>query len=95
LLDLFILLLLPWYFRDDKDDGSSRKSGTPPPPEVDDEGYRIRPKVDNWDNDKNFYSSSDTDSGNTYMFLNIIKCNNACLKMTKGIGRFMYRLNLK
>jgi len=51
-------------YRDDKDDGSSRKSGTPPPPEVDDEGYRIRPKVDNWDNDKNFYSSSDTDSGN-------------------------------
>ncbi|XP_059490767.1 F-BAR domain only protein 2 isoform X8 [Neocloeon triangulifer] len=47
---------------EDKDDGSSRKSGTPPPPEVDDEGYRIRPKVDNWDNDKNFYSSSDTDS---------------------------------
>ncbi|XP_065348397.1 F-BAR domain only protein 2 isoform X8 [Cloeon dipterum] len=48
---------------EDKDDGSSRKSGSPPPPEVDDEGYRIRPKVDTWENEKNnFYSSSDTDT---------------------------------
>lgn len=61
-------------FRDDKDDGSSRKSGTPPPPEVDDEGYRIRPKVENWDNDKNFYSSSDTDSGNTLCDGENFKC---------------------
>ncbi|CAB3381637.1 Hypothetical predicted protein [Cloeon dipterum] len=47
---------------EDKDDGSSRKSGSPPPPEVDDEGYRIRPKVDTWENDKRFYTSSDSDT---------------------------------
>ncbi|XP_066997342.1 F-BAR domain only protein 2 isoform X2 [Anabrus simplex] len=46
--------------REDKDD--SRKSETPTP-EVDEEGYCIRPKVDQWENDKgSFYSSSDTDS---------------------------------
>ncbi|XP_066997348.1 F-BAR domain only protein 2 isoform X7 [Anabrus simplex] len=45
---------------EDKDD--SRKSETPTP-EVDEEGYCIRPKVDQWENDKgSFYSSSDTDS---------------------------------
>lgn len=45
--------------REDKDDG--RKSETPTP-EVDEDGFCIRPKPDPWENEKGFYSSSDTDS---------------------------------
>ncbi|XP_015594431.1 F-BAR domain only protein 2 isoform X5 [Cephus cinctus] len=44
---------------EDKDD--SRKSETPTP-EVDEDGFCIRPKPDPWENEKVFYSSSDTDS---------------------------------
>ncbi|XP_076658993.1 F-BAR domain only protein 2 isoform X1 [Halictus rubicundus] len=44
---------------DDKED--SRKSETPTP-EVDEDGFCIRPKSDPWENEKGFYSSSDTDS---------------------------------
>ncbi|XP_039297957.1 F-BAR domain only protein 2 [Nilaparvata lugens] len=53
--------------KDDKSDNEEKedtgnKSKTPTP-DVDDEGYCIRPKIENWENDKNsFYSSSDTDS---------------------------------
>ncbi|XP_043675770.1 F-BAR domain only protein 2 isoform X5 [Vespula pensylvanica] len=43
----------------DKED--SRKSETPTP-EVDEDGFCIRPKPDPWENEKGFYSSSDTDS---------------------------------
>ncbi|XP_074098435.1 F-BAR domain only protein 2 isoform X6 [Cotesia typhae] len=39
----------------------SRKSETPTP-EVDEDGYCIRPKPDPWENEKGFYSSSDTES---------------------------------
>ncbi|XP_034933888.1 F-BAR domain only protein 2 isoform X2 [Chelonus insularis] len=39
----------------------SRKSKTPTP-EVDEDGYCIRPKSDLWENEKGFYSSSDTES---------------------------------
>ncbi|XP_024940431.1 F-BAR domain only protein 2 isoform X2 [Cephus cinctus] len=45
--------------KEDKDD--SRKSETPTP-EVDEDGFCIRPKPDPWENEKVFYSSSDTDS---------------------------------
>ena len=45
--------------REDKED--SRKSETPTP-EVDEDGFCIRPKPDPWENEKGFYSSSDTDS---------------------------------
>ncbi|XP_058796481.1 F-BAR domain only protein 2 isoform X4 [Phymastichus coffea] len=45
---------------EDKDQ-DSRKSGTPTP-EVDEDGYCIKPKADPWENEKGFYSSSDTDS---------------------------------
>ncbi|XP_072753126.1 F-BAR domain only protein 2 isoform X5 [Anoplolepis gracilipes] len=45
--------------KEDKDD--SRKSETPTP-EVDEDGFCIRPKPDPWENEKGFYSSSDTDS---------------------------------
>lgn len=45
--------------REDKED--SRKSETPTP-EVDEDGFCIRPKSDPWENEKGFYSSSDTDS---------------------------------
>ncbi|XP_076280008.1 F-BAR domain only protein 2 isoform X10 [Lasioglossum baleicum] len=45
--------------KDDKED--SRKSETPTP-EVDEDGFCIRPKSDPWENEKGFYSSSDTDS---------------------------------
>ncbi|XP_076244593.1 F-BAR domain only protein 2 isoform X5 [Calliopsis andreniformis] len=44
---------------EDKED--SRKSETPTP-EVDEDGFCIRPKTDPWENEKGFYSSSDTDS---------------------------------
>ncbi|KAK9298238.1 hypothetical protein QLX08_008385 [Tetragonisca angustula] len=44
---------------EDKDD--SRKSETPTP-EVDEDGFCIRPKAEPWENEKGFYSSSDTDS---------------------------------
>ncbi|XP_006618141.1 F-BAR domain only protein 2 isoform X14 [Apis dorsata] len=44
---------------EDKDD--SRKSETPTP-EVDEDGFCIRPKTEPWENEKGFYSSSDTDS---------------------------------
>ncbi|XP_078047994.1 F-BAR domain only protein 2 isoform X3 [Augochlora pura] len=44
---------------EDKED--SRKSETPTP-EVDEDGFCIRPKSDPWENEKAFYSSSDTDS---------------------------------
>ncbi|XP_076668820.1 F-BAR domain only protein 2 isoform X5 [Andrena cerasifolii] len=44
---------------EDKED--SRKSETPTP-EVDEDGFCIRPKADPWENEKGFYSSSDTDS---------------------------------
>ncbi|KAL0101585.1 hypothetical protein PUN28_019017 [Cardiocondyla obscurior] len=44
---------------EDKED--SRKSETPTP-EVDEDGFCIRPKLDPWENEKGFYSSSDTDS---------------------------------
>ncbi|KAH0945049.1 hypothetical protein HN011_011654 [Eciton burchellii] len=44
---------------EDKDD--SRKSETPTP-EVDEDGFCIRPKPNPWENEKGFYSSSDTDS---------------------------------
>ncbi|XP_018358266.1 PREDICTED: F-BAR domain only protein 2 isoform X1 [Trachymyrmex cornetzi] len=44
---------------EDKED--SRKSETPTP-EVDEDGFCIRPKPDPWENEKGFYSSSDTDS---------------------------------
>lgn len=47
------------YNREDKDD--SRKSETPTP-EVDEDGFCIRPKAEPWENEKGFYSSSDTDS---------------------------------
>lgn len=47
------------YFREEKDD--SRKSGTPTP-EVDEDGFCIKPKVDPWETERGFYSSSDTDS---------------------------------
>ncbi|CAD1473444.1 unnamed protein product, partial [Heterotrigona itama] len=39
----------------------SRKSETPTP-EVDEDGFCIRPKAEPWENEKGFYSSSDTDS---------------------------------
>ncbi|KAK0170406.1 hypothetical protein PV328_010974 [Microctonus aethiopoides] len=39
----------------------SRKSETPTP-EVDEDGFCIRPKPDPWENEKGFYSSSDTES---------------------------------
>ncbi|XP_076244594.1 F-BAR domain only protein 2 isoform X6 [Calliopsis andreniformis] len=45
--------------KEDKED--SRKSETPTP-EVDEDGFCIRPKTDPWENEKGFYSSSDTDS---------------------------------
>ncbi|XP_048263241.1 F-BAR domain only protein 2 isoform X10 [Bombus affinis] len=45
--------------KEDKDD--SRKSETPTP-EVDEDGFCIRPKAEPWENEKGFYSSSDTDS---------------------------------
>ncbi|XP_031839468.1 F-BAR domain only protein 2 isoform X7 [Nomia melanderi] len=45
--------------KEDKED--SRKSETPTP-EVDEDGFCIRPKSDPWENEKGFYSSSDTDS---------------------------------
>ncbi|XP_012277408.1 F-BAR domain only protein 2 isoform X3 [Orussus abietinus] len=45
--------------KEDKED--SRKSKTPTP-EVDEDGFCIRPKPDPWENEKGFYSSSDTDS---------------------------------
>ncbi|XP_008203048.1 F-BAR domain only protein 2 isoform X3 [Nasonia vitripennis] len=45
---------------EDKDQ-DSRKSGTPTP-EVDEDGFCIKPKTDPWENEKGFYSSSDTDS---------------------------------
>ncbi|XP_028050305.1 F-BAR domain only protein 2 isoform X2 [Monomorium pharaonis] len=45
--------------KEDKED--SRKSETPTP-EVDEDGFCIRPKPDPWENEKGFYSSSDTDS---------------------------------
>ncbi|XP_031367479.1 F-BAR domain only protein 2 isoform X13 [Apis dorsata] len=45
--------------KEDKDD--SRKSETPTP-EVDEDGFCIRPKTEPWENEKGFYSSSDTDS---------------------------------
>ncbi|XP_078047992.1 F-BAR domain only protein 2 isoform X2 [Augochlora pura] len=45
--------------KEDKED--SRKSETPTP-EVDEDGFCIRPKSDPWENEKAFYSSSDTDS---------------------------------
>ncbi|XP_017889073.1 F-BAR domain only protein 2 isoform X2 [Ceratina calcarata] len=45
--------------KEDKDD--SRKSETPTP-EVDEDGFCIRPKSEPWENQKGFYSSSDTDS---------------------------------
>nr|XP_050856269.1 F-BAR domain only protein 2 isoform X7 [Vespula vulgaris] len=45
--------------KQDKED--SRKSETPTP-EVDEDGFCIRPKPDPWENEKGFYSSSDTDS---------------------------------
>ncbi|XP_043256671.1 F-BAR domain only protein 2 isoform X3 [Colletes gigas] len=44
---------------EDKED--SRKSETPTP-EVDEDGFCIPPKSDPWENEKGFYSSSDTDS---------------------------------
>ncbi|XP_029037924.1 F-BAR domain only protein 2 isoform X6 [Osmia lignaria lignaria] len=44
---------------EDKED--SRKSETPTP-EVDEDGFCIRPKSEPWENEKGFYSSSDTDS---------------------------------
>ncbi|RZF42397.1 hypothetical protein LSTR_LSTR004205 [Laodelphax striatellus] len=53
--------------KDDKSDNEEKedignKSKTPTP-DVDEEGYCIRPKIENWENDKlSFYSSSDTDS---------------------------------
>ncbi|XP_020292436.1 F-BAR domain only protein 2 isoform X6 [Pseudomyrmex gracilis] len=47
------------HTEEDKDD--SRKSETPTP-EVDEDGFCIRPKPDPWENEKGFYSSSDTDS---------------------------------
>lgn len=53
----WIILIL--YNREDKDD--SRKSETPTP-EVDEDGFCIRPKAEPWENEKGFYSSSDTDS---------------------------------
>ncbi|XP_031777694.1 F-BAR domain only protein 2 isoform X9 [Nasonia vitripennis] len=46
--------------KEDKDQ-DSRKSGTPTP-EVDEDGFCIKPKTDPWENEKGFYSSSDTDS---------------------------------
>lgn len=51
--------MLILYNREDKDD--SRKSETPTP-EVDEDGFCIRPKAEPWENEKGFYSSSDTDS---------------------------------
>lgn len=45
--------------REEKDE--SRKSETPTP-EVDEDGFCIRPKPDPWENEKGFYSSSDTES---------------------------------
>lgn len=51
--------LCEFYNREDKED--SRKSETPTP-EVDEDGFCIRPKADPWENEKGFYSSSDTDS---------------------------------
>ncbi|XP_011503178.1 PREDICTED: FCH domain only protein 2 isoform X2 [Ceratosolen solmsi marchali] len=45
---------------EDKDQ-DSRKSETPTP-EVDEDGFCIKPKSDPWENEKGFYSSSDTDS---------------------------------
>ncbi|XP_057341538.1 F-BAR domain only protein 2 isoform X9 [Microplitis mediator] len=45
--------------KEEKDE--SRKSETPTP-EVDEDGYCIRPKPDPWENEKGFYSSSDTES---------------------------------
>ncbi|XP_050446219.1 F-BAR domain only protein 2 isoform X5 [Cataglyphis hispanica] len=47
------------HIEEDKED--SRKSETPTP-EVDEDGFCIRPKPDPWENEKGFYSSSDTDS---------------------------------
>ncbi|XP_048511558.1 F-BAR domain only protein 2 isoform X6 [Athalia rosae] len=44
---------------EEKDD--SRKTGTPTP-EVDEDGFCIKPKVDPWENERGFYSSSDTES---------------------------------
>nr|XP_012151808.1 PREDICTED: F-BAR domain only protein 2 isoform X10 [Megachile rotundata] len=44
---------------EDKED--SRKSETPTP-EVDEDGFCIRPKSEPWEDEKGFYSSSDTDS---------------------------------
>nr|CAD7256853.1 unnamed protein product [Timema shepardi] len=49
--------------KSDVDDKEERGKSDTPTPEVDEEGYCIRPKVENWENDKaSFYSSSDTDS---------------------------------
>lgn len=56
---IFYWTTLILYNREDKDD--SRKSETPTP-EVDEDGFCIRPKAEPWENEKGFYSSSDTDS---------------------------------
>lgn len=55
----FFLFFHPFLFREEKDE--SRKSETPTP-EVDEDGFCIRPKPDPWENEKGFYSSSDTES---------------------------------
>lgn len=57
--DIYHWIILILYNREDKDD--SRKSETPTP-EVDEDGFCIRPKTEPWENEKGFYSSSDTDS---------------------------------
>ncbi|KAK0162067.1 hypothetical protein PV327_008432 [Microctonus hyperodae] len=56
---MFFFLFHPFLFREEKDE--SRKSETPTP-EVDEDGFCIRPKPDPWENEKGFYSSSDTES---------------------------------
>ena len=50
---------MSYFTREEKDEG--RKSETPTP-EVDEDGFCVRPKPDPWENEKGFYSSSDTES---------------------------------
>ncbi|XP_057341536.1 F-BAR domain only protein 2 isoform X7 [Microplitis mediator] len=60
-LSVFKLSADPVQQIKEEEKDESRKSETPTP-EVDEDGYCIRPKPDPWENEKGFYSSSDTES---------------------------------
>ncbi|XP_014299242.1 F-BAR domain only protein 2 isoform X5 [Microplitis demolitor] len=60
-LSVFKLSADPVQQIKEEEKDENRKSETPTP-EVDEDGYCIRPKPDPWENEKGFYSSSDTES---------------------------------